>query len=86
LICQDCEDAVFTGWKLPASADADSLVRLESSRRILLNGFEITGSAKTFVLVEGKDSGAIRLMNNKTGGIQKAVEFGAEVDATAIVQ
>lgn len=86
LVCQDCEDAVFTAWKLPASAEADSLVRLESAKRILLNAFEITGSANTLVRVEGKDSGPIRLMNNKLGGIRMTVEFGAEVDATAVAQ
>jgi hypothetical protein len=85
LVCEDCEDAVFTGWMLPASAESASLVRLESSKRVLINGFQITGSANTFVRVQGKDTSAIRLMNNKLGGIRKAVELAAEVDATAVV-
>jgi polygalacturonase len=85
LVCQDCEDAVFTGWKLPSIAEWESLVRLESSQRVLINGFEITGSANTFLRVEGKDTGAIRLMNNKLTGIRKVVDLGAGVDATAVV-
>jgi hypothetical protein len=84
IVCQDCEDAGFTGWIMPTKVEWDSIVRLESSKRVLLNAFDITGPVNTFVRVEGKDTGGIRLMNNKFGSIHKTVELGAEVDATAI--
>jgi glycosyl hydrolase family 28 len=85
LVCQDCENAEFVEWKLPASAESESLVRLESSRRILLKGFELIGMTSTFARIEGNDSGAIRLMNNKLGGTRKSVELGENVNAGTIV-
>jgi hypothetical protein len=85
LVFHDCENAEFVGWKLPASAESESLVRLECSRRVLLKGFELTGMTSTFARIEGTDSSAIKLANNKLGATRKSVELGQEVNAATIL-
>jgi hypothetical protein len=85
-VCQDCEYSEFSGWKVPAAAVAESLVRLESTRRSSLSGFELAGEATTFVLVEGKESREIKFTNNKLGSTTKAVEYAGGAVAASIVQ
>lgn len=82
LVCQDCEDSEFAGWKLPGSPGGESLVRLESTKRAMLRGFELSGNANVFVLVEGKDSSTIRFKNNKLGAATKPIEYGEGVIAS----
>lgn len=84
LVCQDCEDSEFTGWKTPAATGAESLVRLEGAKRVSLEKFELTGAANIFLRVEGKESNAIRLKNNKLGAARKTVELAEDVVSTAI--
>lgn len=84
LVCHDCEDAQFTGWALTADAGAESLVRLESARRVLLKGFDLAGDGGAFVRVEGRDSGRIRLEGKRPGVTKKDVELGDEVDRQAV--
>jgi polygalacturonase len=86
LVCQDCEDSEFTGWKLSANAGAESLVRLESAKRVSVKGFEVTGDAVAFVRVEGKESEGIRLSDNRIGATAKAAELGEDVAPGAVVR
>jgi polygalacturonase len=86
LVCQDCEDSEFAEWKLPADAGAESLVRLESAKRVRVKGFEVTGDAGAFVRVEGKDSEGIRLSGNRIGGTAKATELSEDVTPGAVVR
>ncbi|MEQ1762583.1 MAG: glycosyl hydrolase family 28 protein [Pyrinomonadaceae bacterium] len=76
LVCQDCEDSDFVGWKIPVNTIAESSVRLESTRRVLFREFELIGDANAFILVEGKDSRDIRFRNNRLGSVGKTIEFG----------
>jgi hypothetical protein len=84
LVCQDCNDSEFSAWNLTASGGAESLVRLESTRRATIRGFKLIGDPNIFVLVEGKDSRGIRFKNNKLGTATKPVEYGEGVVAAAI--
>jgi len=84
MVCQDCEDSEFSQWRVPATAESESIVRLESTRRAMLKGFDVAGDANIFILVEGKDSGGIQFRNNKLGTVRKTIEFGEGVMATAI--
>lgn len=84
VVCQDCENLEFSDWKLPASTEAESLVRLESTRRAWLTGFELLGDCATFLLIEGKESSEIRFKNNQLGGTKKIVEFGENVASTVV--
>ncbi|HKX84834.1 MAG TPA: glycosyl hydrolase family 28 protein, partial [Pyrinomonadaceae bacterium] len=74
-VCQDCEDSEFVGWRVPASTNAESSVRLESSRRLRLKEFTLTGAPNAFILVEGTDSRDIRYGNKRASTIQKAIEL-----------
>ena len=82
LVCQDCQDTEFSGWHFPAVLGSESLVRLESTRRATLKGFEVSGDANTFILVEGKDSSGIQFKNNRLGAVKKTIAFGDEATAT----
>jgi hypothetical protein len=84
LVCLDCEDVEFNGFKLPAAPDAESLVRLESTRRASLTGFELIGDASTFILVEGKDSTGIKFKNNKLGAVKRNIEFADGAISAAV--
>ena len=84
LVCQDCVDSQFAGWRLTADAGAESLVRLESADRVLLKGFDLAGGGGAFVRVEGRGSGRIRLEGNRLGATKKSFELGDDVDRKAV--
>ena len=84
LVCQDCEDSEFKGWDVPADAGAESVVRLEASRRVALEAFELRGAAETFLRVEGRESGGIRLRGKPSGAARRTVGLGEEVAVGAV--
>jgi hypothetical protein len=43
----------------------------------------LAGTANTFLLAEGKESGLIKSKNKELGAARKPVELGAEVAAAA---
>lgn len=86
LVCRDCEDSVFSDWNIQASNNAESIVRFESARRTTVSQFEVLGDPTLFAIVEGKDSGLIRLKNNRLSTTVKTVQFGDGALSGAIVQ
>jgi hypothetical protein len=69
-IAEDGKDIELTGWTLPATAGAESVIRLENVQGAKITGFTVTGSAASFVKIEG-DSKNVKESNNKTGEIKK---------------
>ena len=84
IFCQEAEDAAFTNWKLPANADADCLVKLDSMRKALLEWFAPEGEMHTFLQVEGETSDQIGLKNNSLAGAKTAFDLSTEVKPGAV--
>jgi hypothetical protein len=62
------------------------VIRLENVAGAYINNTGVTGSANAFVRVEGNASSDIRILKNKTPGIEKRVELSADLKAgTAIL-
>jgi hypothetical protein len=80
IVCDDGVGLEFANWKLPANADADCLVRLESVRQARFEGFAPEGKMRAFLRVEGRDSAQIQLNNNSLGSAENAVEFGKDAE------
>lgn len=59
-IAEDAQNIELTGWKIPAAAAAESIVRLENVQGAKISDFTVTGRATSFLKIEGKDSKNIK--------------------------
>ncbi|HEU5165449.1 MAG TPA: glycosyl hydrolase family 28 protein [Chitinophagaceae bacterium] len=78
-ICDDGKGIEVTGWNIPATSSAQSIIRLENVDGATINNNTVKGKAEIFVKVEGVNSKAVRVMKNKTKGIKKAIDLSATV-------
>lgn len=85
LICEDAQDIEVTGWDIPATTGAQSIIRLENVQGAVITNNKVKGNAGAFVRVEGVDSKAVKATKNKTGSIKKVVELSDEVKAGVAV-
>ncbi|WP_208025646.1 glycoside hydrolase family 28 protein [Niastella caeni] len=75
-ICEDGKDLTITGWKIPETVDAPSVIRLENVENAHINKMDVKGNATVFVQAEGNSKG-ILMKKNKTPGIKKLLESNA---------
>jgi hypothetical protein len=68
-ICEDGKDIELTGWSLPETANAPSIIRIEHVENARISRMNVKGTADEFVSVEG-ESKDIQLGKNKTPGIK----------------
>ena len=54
LVAQDVQHLIAQNWQIPASADAECVVRLESSKGATIENVKTNGNAKQLVLSEGE--------------------------------
>jgi hypothetical protein len=78
-ICEDGKDIEVTGWNIPATTGAQSIIRLENVEGATISNNDIKGNADVFVRVEGTNSKAIRVVKNKTKGIKKIIDQPGDV-------
>jgi hypothetical protein len=78
-ICEDGKDIEVTGWNIPATTGAQSIIRLENVEGATISNNDIKGNADVFVRVEGTNSKAIRVVKNKTKGIKKIIDQAGDV-------
>ncbi|HET9431627.1 MAG TPA: glycosyl hydrolase family 28 protein [Chitinophagaceae bacterium] len=83
-ICEDGKDIEVTGWKIPATTGAQSIIRLENVEGAVISKNEVKGNAEAFVRVEGAGSKTVRVEKNKTGRI-KRIHLSAETKPEAAV-
>jgi hypothetical protein len=74
-ICEDGKDLEVTGWKVPETNGAPSVIRLENVEKARIRKMDIKGSAAVFISVEGKNSKDIKTGKNKMPGIKKPLEI-----------
>jgi polygalacturonase len=83
LICEDGKDIEVTGWNIPATSGAPSLIRLENVEGATISNNTVKGKAAVFVKVEGENSGSIKVVKNKLSGTKNKVELSPDVKAGA---
>lgn len=76
IVCDDVDDLELTGFKAAGSKKAASLIRLQNSSNVFINGSRPANGIGTFLRVEGAKSKDIRLSGNKLNLAGKAVETG----------
>lgn len=86
IIIDDGQNIEINQARLPVSAGAESVIRLENVTGGIIRGVNAAGDARSFVLIEGENSSGIRLSNNMTEGVQKTVSTstGAGTDAAVV--
>jgi polygalacturonase len=82
-ICEDGKDIEVTGWNIPATSGAPSLIRLENVEGATISNNNVKGKAAVFVKVEGENSGSIKVVKNKLPGTKNKVELSPDVKAGA---
>jgi Glycosyl hydrolases family 28 len=78
-ICEDGKDIEVSGWTIPETSGAQSIIRLENVEGAIISNNSMKGTAAAFVRIEGGRSKGVRVMKNKTSGIKKVVEFAEGV-------
>lgn len=73
-ICEDGKNIELTGWKIPETSGAPSVIRLENVENARISKMEVKGKADVLVKVEGTNSKGIRLEKNKAPGIKNAIK------------
>ena len=78
-VCEDGNDIELTGWNIPETRNAESVIRLENVSGAKIKKMNVRGSAASFVKVEGKDSRDIRLSGNRIKDIAHLLQLSNEV-------
>jgi len=78
-ICEDGKDIEVTGWNIPATTGAQSIMRLENVEEATISNNDVKGNADVFVKVEGASSKAVKVTKNKTKGIKKIIDQSGDV-------
>jgi len=84
LVCDDVRELELLGFKAEGNTRAESLLRLQNTRRAFISACRPLGAVGAFLRVEGEDAGEIVLRGNFLGGAGTAVKIaGASPDAVA---
>ena len=75
VVCDDVEDFELGRVKADGHPEADSLIRLQQSRKGFITGCRPTGAIGTFLQVEGSASQDICLVGNRLSAARKAVRI-----------
>lgn len=78
IVCDDVDNFELSGFKAEGSINAESLIRLQNSKNIFINGSRPLNKIGTFLRVEGAQSGDIKLLGNKLNLASKVVEIASD--------
>jgi hypothetical protein len=84
-ICEDGKEIEVTGWSIPPTTGAPSIMRLENVEEATISNNDVKGKADVFVKVEGAKSKTIRVIKNKTKGIKKIIDQSGDVKPAVAV-
>jgi len=87
LVCEDGKDIEITGWTIPETSGAQSVIRLENVEGAIISDNSVKGGAEAFVRIEGSESKGVRVIKNKASGIKKLIDLADGVaPATAVMK
>jgi polygalacturonase len=72
-VCEDGAGIEVSGWNIPSTRGAESIIRLENVRDARIVNNNVKGEAMSFVRVEGTASGNVEIGKNKVKEIKKIV-------------
>ena len=73
-VCEDGKNIEVSGWNIPATTGAASIIRLEQVDEATISNNDIKGTSAVLVKVEGSGSRAIRVTKNRAKGIRTIME------------
>ncbi len=84
IVCDDVNDAIFSGLELSAPGGGAPVFDLRDTRRAFLTGMRSPVGAEVFAQVSGAGSAGITLLGNALNGSQRAVSYtdGAKAEST----
>ena len=82
-VCEDGKDIEVTGWNIPATTGAASIIRLEHVEEATIVNNIVKGTAAVLVNVQGSGSRTIHVSKNKAKGIKKLVSRKPREEAKA---
>ncbi|MBO9572006.1 MAG: hypothetical protein J7497_07325, partial [Chitinophagaceae bacterium] len=86
LVCDDVDDLELSGFKVAGTKSAESVIRLQNTWNVFINGSRTLNQTGTFLRVEGSKSKDILLSGNKLNMSSKIVETTGDVPKDAITQ
>jgi hypothetical protein len=78
-ICEDGKDIEVSGWYIPATFGAQSIMRLENVEEARVVNNNVKGKGDAFVRVVGASSKSVHVSKNKTSGMKKTVVLATDV-------
>lgn len=69
-ICEYGKDIQLTGWKIPQTSGAQSVIRFENVEKALVSNMDVKGTADALVRVEGPNSKDIQIQKNNAPGMK----------------
>ncbi len=84
IVCDDVDDLELSGVKLAGSKAAESVIRLQNSRNVFINGSKTLNQTGTYLRVEGAESSDILLSGNKLNLSSKIIESAPDVPKDAV--
>ncbi len=86
IVCEDVQDATFSGLALSAPAGGAPVFDLRDAQRVLISDTQAPAGSRVLALVSGADSSGIKLTADALGSGQQAVSFtgGASPDAATV--
>ena len=85
-ICEDGKDIEVTGWNIPATTGAQSIMRLENVEDATISYNDVKGKADVFVKVEGANNKMIRVIKNKTKGVKRTIDRPGDVKPAVAIK
>jgi polygalacturonase len=83
IVCDDVDDAIFSGMELSAPAGGAPVFDLRNTRQVFLTGMRAPSAAAVLAHVSGAQSSEIRLLANALETSQQAVQLAADAPADA---
>jgi polygalacturonase len=86
IVCEDIDDATFTGLELSAPSGGAPVFDLRNARQVLITGMRAPQGSKVLAQISGADTSGIELKANTLDPNQRPVSFtnGAAPDAAVV--
>jgi len=84
IVCDDVDDLDLSDFQAEGNEKADSLVRVQQTRRVFIHGSHPLNAIGTFLRIEGTESRAIGLNGNDLRLAKRATELGGAAPKDAV--
>lgn len=85
IVCDDVDDLELSGCRISGSSNAESLIRLQHSHNVFIQGSRVIGEAGTFLRVEGSSSRDIVVSGNRLNNVRRTSEIVSGAPKRSVV-